>query len=575
MLERRVVLRGRHGSGVEPGVEDGRQPTRCRVAVLDRAGEGDVVDGRAMEVEAAELAPGQPLELGHRADAGVVALTAAPDRQRRAPIPVAREGPVHVALQPLAEAAVLDVFRVPADALVLPQEVVLTGRRAHEPRRLGPVQQRRPAPPAVGVAVLVRLLRHQEVPAAEVGDDLRIGVLHVAPGPRDDAIVERAVRSHRIDDREPFLPPDERVGLAEGRCQVDETRAFVGLHEVRGHDPRATVVDGQQIERSAIAPAHQVLPCPGLGHLRLRPSSDRGRRSHHEVAAAIGRGDAHVADVGANGDGHVRNERPRRRGPHHEVDLAIDDGEAHEHRRIDHLVVDVRLAELVRRQGGAAAGAVGRDPMALVEQSGVPELPHEPPDRLDVVVAHRPIGVLGVEPDAGPVGQRDPVLHVARHRFPAPLVERGHAVRLDLLLRAQPQLLLDLDLHRQAVAVPAGLPGDGVATHRLEPGVEVLEDPRPDVVEPWAAVRGRRPLVEDPRRRIGPPRPDLAEQIFSLPARQHLLLEHRQIQGGIDRAVRHRRSVGGGPPAAPGHSRARPRGPRPVRSGCDAPGSGS
>src|SRR3712207_7672833 len=51
----------------------------------------------------------QLLELVEGADAVQVALAAAPDRQRRAPVALARQGPVHVVLQPVAEAPVLDV----------------------------------------------------------------------------------------------------------------------------------------------------------------------------------------------------------------------------------------------------------------------------------------------------------------------------------------------------------------------------------------------------------------------------------------------------------------------------------
>ena len=100
-------------------------------------------------------------------------------------------------------------------------------------------------------------------------------------------------------------------------------------------------------------------------------------------------------------------------------------------------------------------------------------------------------------PDA--VGQRRPVLDVALHRLPAALVERFDAVGLDLVLGAEAELLLDLELDRQPVAVPPALAGDVVAPHGLEAGVEVLEDPGPHVVQAGPAVGGGRALVEDPR----------------------------------------------------------------------------
>ena len=94
------------------------------------------------------------------------------------------------------------------------------------------------------------------------------------------------------------------------------------------------------------------------------------------------------------------------------------------------------------------------------------------------------------------------LVDVPQHRLPAPGVELGDAVRLDVLLAGEAELLLDGELDRQAVAVPAGLARDVVALHRLEAREDVLEDPRLDVVGARHAVGGRRALVEDPRRAV-------------------------------------------------------------------------
>ena len=110
--ERVVVLGRGHGPRVEPGVEHRGHPGhRCRRTV-GGAGEGDVVDVGPVQVELGEVAPGELRQLGDRADAVLVAGgVAAPDGQRGAPVAVTGEGPVDVALEPLAEAAVLDEAR--------------------------------------------------------------------------------------------------------------------------------------------------------------------------------------------------------------------------------------------------------------------------------------------------------------------------------------------------------------------------------------------------------------------------------------------------------------------------------
>ena len=139
--------------------------------------------------------------------------------------------------------------------------------------------------------------------------------------------------------------------------------------------------------------------------------------------------------------------------------------------------------------------------MALVEAAVVPDPPQRPPDRLDVVVVHRHVGVVEIEPEADPLGEPVPVLDVAEDRLAAALVELGDPVVLDLGLRGDPQLLLDLELDRQPVAVPARLARHQMPGHGPVAGIDVLEDAREDVVGAGPAVGGRRTLVEAPQRR--------------------------------------------------------------------------
>ena len=254
----------------------------------------------------------------------------------------------------------------------------------------------------------VRLLGDEQAAGAEVVDDLVVDVLHEPALPARDPVVEGAVGPDRVQHGEALRPADGGVVLAEGRGEVDEARAVVRGDEARRDDPLTVALQGQDVEGAAVAPADELAPEPCLARRQLRPPSGRGRLGHDQVAPAIGCRHPHVADVGADRDGDVGEQRPRRRRPDEEVDVAVDDGEADEDRRVDDVAVRVGLAQLVRGQRGAAAGAVGRDPVALVEQARLPHLPEQPPDRLDVVVVHRPVGVVRVDPDAGPLGQRRP-----------------------------------------------------------------------------------------------------------------------------------------------------------------------
>src|SRR5262249_48937670 len=79
----------------------------------------------------------------------------------------ARERPVDVVLEPFAEAAVLDVLGVPADRLVAGEQLVLVARGGDVPARLGVVEERRRAAPAVRIGVLVDLLAEGAAGAVE------------------------------------------------------------------------------------------------------------------------------------------------------------------------------------------------------------------------------------------------------------------------------------------------------------------------------------------------------------------------------------------------------------------------
>ena len=155
-LERVVELRERHRAGVVPGVD--RDPGAAHLPAAGLAGQRDLIDVGAVEVVG--HLPAALAQVGDRPGAeallAVLGLTL-PDRQRRAPVALARERPIDVALEPVAEPTVLDVLGVPADRLVLGQHPVADVGGAHVPARLRVVEQRRSAAPAVRVGVAIAL----------------------------------------------------------------------------------------------------------------------------------------------------------------------------------------------------------------------------------------------------------------------------------------------------------------------------------------------------------------------------------------------------------------------------------
>ena len=196
-----MVLSERHRAGVKPNINDLRDALHRFAALW--AGEADVVDVRAVRI--VDLHAGELLELLERADAFGVTVGAAPDWQRSAPVALARDRPVNVAAQPVAEAALLDVRWVPADRLVGGQHLIANLRGGDVPGRLGVIEQRRRAAPAVWIGVLVPLAPQQAASRLEVGDEVGVAVLDEAPLVWPDPLVVGTVEADRVDDFEPGL----------------------------------------------------------------------------------------------------------------------------------------------------------------------------------------------------------------------------------------------------------------------------------------------------------------------------------------------------------------------------------
>ena len=118
------------------------------------------------------------------------------------------------------------------------------------------------------------------------------------------------------------------------------------------------------------------------------------------------------------------------------------------------------------------------------------------PDRVVVLVGRREIGIVPVHPVAEPL--RLLRLHTREgvHPLLAVLHEPADAVRLDVPLRSEAQVLFDLDFHPQALAVETVLVALLVALHRAPAEEQVFVRPAPGVVDTHRIVRRDRPVDE-------------------------------------------------------------------------------
>ncbi len=344
---------------------------------------------------------------------------------------------------------------------------------------------------------------------------------------------ERPVRGHvrgdagiGLEDLEPGVAGHvgrEPAVVVDGRVDVDavgDAGQVVVVAVARGGvDGARAVLEGdvlgQDEERVAVGERVAGLEALELGagergqDLGRRPAEllgdDREKALGHDVDVAfdLGRG---VLGLGVEGDGHVGRQGPGGGRPDHDVGAAPGQGRELRAQVGDDLEADVDrrgglvlVFDLGLGQGGPAVDAPVDRPFALVDLAVVEERAqvleglglvgglHGQVGRLPGAEHAEALEFLALDADE-PLGVLAALLADGRH---------GHA----LLLLAE--VLVDVDLDGQAVAVPAGDVGGVMPEHGAGLDDEVLEDLVQGRAQVDVAVGVGRAVVEDERRAAG------------------------------------------------------------------------
>ena len=424
-----------------------------------------------------------------------MAVLALPHRQGRAPVALAAQAPVDHVLQEVAHPAFLDVVRHPVDGPVVPHEVVPQLRHLDEPGRPRVVEQRRVAAPAEGIVVREGHRREQQAAVLQVLKDQRIRVLDEGAGP-GRPLDKPALGVHQVHEGQAVLAAYPVVVLTEGGGDMHDARAVLhGDVVVADHIPGLFIRFGEAVKRLVLR-ALQL----GTGELRLKGEFLAvkyllAKRLRHDVLFPVRRGKAAVGIAGIHAQGQVARQRPGRGRPGQEEGVLLPlHREADEGGRLFDVLV--ALGHLVRAQRGPAAGAVGHDLVALIEQAFFGDLLQAPPLGFDIGVFIGDVGMLHVDPVADLLGHLFPLVQVFPYALLALGDERLDAVLLDLGFPVQAQGFLDLQLHGQAVGIPAGLAQDALALHGPVPRDQVLDNAGLDMADMRLAVGCGRAVKE-------------------------------------------------------------------------------
>jgi hypothetical protein len=274
------------------------------------------------------------------------------------------------------------------------------------------------------------------------------------------------------------------------------------------------------------------------------PLRERGDEVGRDDERALGRLDERVREVGADRDREVGRKRPRGRRPDRDERAAVGersersfrfDRERHEdRRRLLGVVVDFGFGQRRAARGAPVHGLPAAEDAAGLE------------DRRELARFLRLEGKILREVGTLPLTEHAETFEVlALYADELVRIFAAEPADLDeahLGLRLAADLLLDLELDRQAVRVPARPVRRAEAGHRLVLDDDVLEDLVERVADVDGAVGVRRPVVEQEQRRTLAAREHALVEVFALPDRQHAGLALGQV--GPHREVRRRKLEG-------------------------------
>ena len=352
-----------------------------------------------------------------------------------------------------------------------------------------------------------RPLGDQHAQAPEVLDDLRVRLPHREPrevlhvGDESPGVV------HGVVDLEPERLAELVVLLAVAGRDVDEAGSLVHRDELRRRDlpltgdPRVA----EPVADQALTVEVGEYVVPGLLEepeevARQRPRHDVDLTADLERDIALGRVDR---------DREIGRQRPRRRRPDHREDGAATErrlqiGRNGGQRKLDPhrrrlliLVLDLGLG-----QSRLAVHAPVDRLESLVDQTTPDEAAKLPGDDGLICRLHRDVRVVPVPEDAEALELAALDVDVVERVLSTPpaLLDRVHGAAHVGARLVETELLVDLMLDREPMAIPARHVDGVEAHHRVGLDDHVLQDLVEHGPEMDVAVSVRRAVMEDPQR---------------------------------------------------------------------------
>mmetsp|Transcript_50895 Transcript_50895/g.114448 ORF Transcript_50895/g.114448 Transcript_50895/m.114448 type:complete len:741 (+) Transcript_50895:1036-3258(+) len=420
-LERVVLRRVGHRAALKPAVEHLVDPLEHSFAHL--GGDLDVVD--EMPVDVGDLPSGVSLKLGHAADANdLLKVRGHPQRDGRAPVPIARDTPVPRLREPVVKALLLDEGGHPVGLVVAVDQVLPLLLDLDEPAWHGLVDQRSVRAPAMRIVVDLSPIEHQAALLLEVLLDVLVCSLHVLALEVGHLLREAAIVVDGAYHARPVLLDDAMgqtdavIVLAEGRCLVDDTGTSLGGNVAIGDNvPRlllhlALEVVEQRLVRSPdkLRALNLLQELEVLVPVLLDRAADPAEAvlADDPLSPIVLLLHTKILQLGVHAERHVGGQGPGRRRPRKNVAVLLPDKlELHNDGGVGDLFVPLRDLEVGERR--TTGGAVRHDAEGPVDEALVEEFLEDPPAALHERKIHGLVVVVEVHPAAKPLYNLPPL----------------------------------------------------------------------------------------------------------------------------------------------------------------------
>ena len=137
--------------------------------------------------------------------------------------------------------------------------------------------------------------------------------------------------------------------------------------------------------------------------------------------------------------------------------------------------------------------------MVLNEKTFLPNLFQTPPNALDVLRCHSPIGLIKINPESHSICHRCKSVNMASYRFTALIVKGSNAILFDITFTRETEFLFNCDLNGKSVTIPTSFASYIFPLHRLKAREDIFKYASFNVVGARHSVCSRRTFIESPR----------------------------------------------------------------------------